>query len=165
LELADTEYLYNLDEVLVAKSNEEIIAKLRELYDGDVFDDCMNGFPGLVRAPRSAPARPTLRKAAVAEEDDAVPMGDEAESEAPRPIVRPQATIAKPKLGAAAAPVAKPAAVPVRAVAAIPRVPKPAPAPVEEADEDDALPRDEDPESLPPNPMSAKRAAAFLSEE
>lgn len=46
-QLADSDYLYNLDDVFVMKSKEEIIAKLREMYSSDVFEDCMNGYPGL----------------------------------------------------------------------------------------------------------------------
>jgi len=49
LQLADSDYLYNLDDIFVPKSKEEILAKLREMYAPDVFDDCMNGFPGLTR--------------------------------------------------------------------------------------------------------------------
>lgn len=45
-QLADSDYLYNLDDVLVQRSKEEIIAKLREMYSSDVFEDCMNGYPG-----------------------------------------------------------------------------------------------------------------------
>jgi hypothetical protein len=50
LQLADSDYLYNLDEIFVPKSKEEILAKLREMYSPDVFDDCMNGFPGLTKS-------------------------------------------------------------------------------------------------------------------
>jgi len=46
-QLALDENLYNLDEILVKKSDDEIIAKLRELYSSHVFEDCMDGFPGL----------------------------------------------------------------------------------------------------------------------
>jgi hypothetical protein len=48
-QLADSDYLYNLDDVFVIKSKEEIIAKLREMYSSDVFEDCMNGYPGLTK--------------------------------------------------------------------------------------------------------------------
>jgi hypothetical protein len=51
LELADN--MYNLDEALVIKSNDEIISKLRDMYSGDVFDHCMDGFPGLRAAARA----------------------------------------------------------------------------------------------------------------
>lgn len=46
-QLADSDYLYNLDEIFTVKTKEEIIAKLREMYSSDIFDDCMNGYPGL----------------------------------------------------------------------------------------------------------------------
>lgn len=47
LQLADSDYLYNLDEIFVPKTKDEILAKLREMYSSDVFEDCMNGFPGM----------------------------------------------------------------------------------------------------------------------
>lgn len=56
-QLADSDYLYNLEDALVSKSKEEIIAKLREMYTADVFDDCMNGFPGLTKS--SSPVMPS----------------------------------------------------------------------------------------------------------
>jgi len=49
LQLADSDYLYNLDDIFVLKSKEEIIAKLRDMYSSDIFDDCMNGYPGLTK--------------------------------------------------------------------------------------------------------------------
>lgn len=49
-QLADSDYLYNLDDIFVLKSKEEIIAKLREMYSSDVFDDCMDGYPGLTKS-------------------------------------------------------------------------------------------------------------------
>lgn len=45
--LADSDNLYNLDQILVVKPKEEIISKLRDMYPAHVFDDCMNGYPGL----------------------------------------------------------------------------------------------------------------------
>jgi hypothetical protein len=66
-QLADSDYLYNLDDIFVIKPKEEIISKLREMYPADVFDDCMDGFPGLTRASSqgavvqkpAAPSKPT----------------------------------------------------------------------------------------------------------
>lgn len=46
-QLADSDYLYDLDNIFELKSTDEIIAKLREMYSTDVFDDCMNGYSGL----------------------------------------------------------------------------------------------------------------------
>ena len=46
-QLADSDYLYDLDNIFVSKSNDEIIGKLREMYSTDVFDDCMSGYAGL----------------------------------------------------------------------------------------------------------------------
>jgi len=51
--IASSDNLYNLDEILIVRPKEEIIAKLREMYPSHVFDDCMNGFPGL-KVTRSA---------------------------------------------------------------------------------------------------------------
>jgi hypothetical protein len=45
--LADSDNLYNLDDILVVKPKEDIIAKLRDMYSSSVFEDCMNGYPGL----------------------------------------------------------------------------------------------------------------------
>jgi hypothetical protein len=57
MQLADSDYLYDLDNIFVPKSKEEIIAKLREMYSSDVFEDCMSGYPGLTRAAnQSAPS-------------------------------------------------------------------------------------------------------------
>ena len=50
--LADSDNLYNLDEILVPKSKDEIISKLREMYSSEVFEDCMDGYPGLVNRSR-----------------------------------------------------------------------------------------------------------------
>jgi hypothetical protein len=46
--LYDPSLLYNLDNILIQKSADEIISKLREMYPED-FDTCMEGFPGLTR--------------------------------------------------------------------------------------------------------------------
>jgi hypothetical protein len=46
-EMTDSANLYNLDEVFNHKPAEEIIGKLRELYSGEIFEDCMRGYPGL----------------------------------------------------------------------------------------------------------------------
>lgn len=64
--IATSDNLYNLDEILIIKPKEEVIAKLREMYPTHVFDDCMNGYPGIKPAARvhggftpAAPAIPT----------------------------------------------------------------------------------------------------------
>jgi hypothetical protein len=85
LQLADSDYLYNLDEIFVVKSKEEIIAKLRDMYSSDVFDDCMNGYPGLTKnPPRGA--------------FNAGPVSQVPEFSAPAPVMQeiPKATIAAP---------------------------------------------------------------------
>ena len=48
-QLADSDYLYSLDDIFVVKTKEEILAKLREMYSSEMFDDCMNGYPGLTK--------------------------------------------------------------------------------------------------------------------
>ncbi len=48
--LADSANLYNLDDVFNYKSKEDIIAKLREMYPNEVFERCMDGYPGLTRS-------------------------------------------------------------------------------------------------------------------
>jgi hypothetical protein len=49
LALSDSQNLINLDNILIIKDNEEIISKLRDMYSPEVFDNCMNGFPGLIK--------------------------------------------------------------------------------------------------------------------
>ena len=63
-QLADTDYLYNLDEILIVKPNEEILAKLREMYAGAVFDACMDGFPGLLKSAVAPQFIPQIQQAA-----------------------------------------------------------------------------------------------------
>lgn len=46
-DLANSEKLIHLDNILVTKTKEEIISKLQEMYP-EVFDRCMEGFPGLL---------------------------------------------------------------------------------------------------------------------
>ncbi len=58
--LTDSDVLHNLDSIYVKKDPRELIAKLREMYRPDVFNRCMEGFPGFdavhVVGERSAPA-------------------------------------------------------------------------------------------------------------
>lgn len=51
LALSDAQNLINLDAILIIKSPDEIISKLRDMYTPEVFDNCMNGFPGLLKRP------------------------------------------------------------------------------------------------------------------
>lgn len=51
LALSDSQNLINLDSILIVKNSEDIISKLRDMYSPEVFDNCMNGFPGLLRKP------------------------------------------------------------------------------------------------------------------
>lgn len=50
-QLADSDYLYNLDDIFLPKAKEEILSQLRDMYSAEMFDACMNGFPGLSRKP------------------------------------------------------------------------------------------------------------------
>lgn len=144
-QLADSDYLYNLDEIFVIKSKEEIISKLRDMYDEDTFDQCMNGFPGLTRAssPKSRPAPSRVREPEYdSEDEDEVPMRNF--KPAPAPISIPKANIqsAKPQTS--------------QPVTAVPTAPVNAPAAIDLG-------------SLPPNPMAGKLSRAealkFINED
>jgi hypothetical protein len=80
-QLADSDYLYNLDEIFIPKSNEEIIAKLREMYLPDVFEDCMLGFPGLTKS--KSQSGPAIKAAA------AVTHASKSDADGPAVIARP----------------------------------------------------------------------------
>ena len=57
--LADSDNLYNLDDIFVTKTPQELIAKLRECYANDVFESCMEGYPGyMTNTELSAPVQP-----------------------------------------------------------------------------------------------------------
>jgi hypothetical protein len=62
--LADSDNLYNLDEIFIEKTPEELIANLRELYSPEVFERCMEGYTGFQsNTEQSSPvnrARPVL---------------------------------------------------------------------------------------------------------
>jgi hypothetical protein len=45
-ELCDTDYIYNLDDVHVQKTPNELIAKLKSMFTLDQFEVCMAGYPG-----------------------------------------------------------------------------------------------------------------------
>lgn len=45
-ELADSDNLYDLDNVFVRKTSAELIQKLSEMYPRNVFERCMDGYPG-----------------------------------------------------------------------------------------------------------------------
>jgi hypothetical protein len=46
---ADSDNLYNLDEIFVDKSTEEIVDELRGMFNGSIFDQCMEGYQGLIK--------------------------------------------------------------------------------------------------------------------
>jgi hypothetical protein len=49
---ADTNNLYNLDQVTIIKDKNELLERLRELYSASIFSQCMEGYPGF---PTSTP--------------------------------------------------------------------------------------------------------------
>lgn len=50
-ELADAEYLYNLDDVILYPEKDWLIEQLRAMYPSDVFDKCMTGYFGPTVSP------------------------------------------------------------------------------------------------------------------
>jgi hypothetical protein len=81
VELADTEYLYNLDEVTVYPSKDELIDKLKSIVPSDVFERGMDGYSSGDRVvvsmatPKKVAAPPTPAPAVLPEDD--VPMSFE----------------------------------------------------------------------------------------
>jgi hypothetical protein len=138
-QLADSDYLYNLDDILIVKPKEEIIAKLREMYSADVFEDCMNGYPGMGRT-STASFSVSAKQVAPTRQPEEIPQA------------RPQMEIAKATMN----PVAATAVEIPRATLTAPLAPVNAPAVA-------------DISSLPPNPMSGKLSRAdalkFINEE
>jgi hypothetical protein len=133
--IATSDNLYNLDEILVIRSKEEIIGKLREMYPSHVFEDCMNGYPGL-KTTKSAgfgpgPVQPQFSATTVSQSNTPT---FSAGSPVAKPV--PAGNINLPVPGAA--PVAVQADVPIKTT--LPSVTTTAPI---------------DPSDLPPNPMAA----------
>lgn len=87
LELADSDYLYNLDDAVIKPNNEELYEKLRVITPTDVFEQCMRGY----KLPGSSQAVAFVTHAAPAEQPAAVAPAARA------PIAKPM-TIAKPTL-------------------------------------------------------------------
>lgn len=100
-ELADSNNLYDLDNVFIKKSNTELIDKLRGLYPRDVFEKCMEGYSGydpvevdeipMIHAPRpslvkkvaaSAPALASLPNEVSSSKDEAPLIVDDDSSPA-----------------------------------------------------------------------------------
>lgn len=143
MQLADSEYLYDLDAVLVQKSKDEIVQKLREMYPSDIFEDCMDGYGGLTSGVSRSTALPVQKTPLVSAPVVAVMQA---------PPAAPSIEIAKPTI-AAATPLPEMS----RAVLAAPVAPVNPPPPA-------------DLSQLPPNPMSSGRlsredALRFISEE
>jgi len=108
LELADSEYLYNLDEIFTVKSKEEIIEKLRQMYSSDVFDDCMQGYPGFAK-PRTARSPEPAKAESYDDEEFEEDVPRQTMPSIPKAAI-PKATIPKATITAPAVPVNPPAA-------------------------------------------------------
>jgi hypothetical protein len=130
--IAISDNLYNLDEILIVRPKEEIIAKLREMYPSHVFDDCMNGYPGLkpVKVPSGftpvAPVHQTISQSNTPTFSAGSPVA--------KPV--PAGNINLPVPGAAS--VNAPVDIPIKT--AVPAAATTSPI---------------DPSDLPPNPMAA----------
>lgn len=101
-QLADSDYLYNLDEVFTIKSKEELLGKLQTMYRPDVFEQCMAGY-GDFKAPKTTIAvgsNPTAN-AVVAKPVETAPAKAKA---APALANIPKATIKKSELPTPAVP-------------------------------------------------------------
>jgi len=113
LQLADSDYLYNLDDILVHKSKEEIITKLREIYPADVFDDCMHGYPGMAKNTVAAKPKAVVGRDASKTYDENSDAGYPAPPKFTVPVVDiPKASISAPKAAVNAPPVADLSALP-----------------------------------------------------
>lgn len=110
-QLADSDFLYNLDDIFIIKSKEEIISKLRDMYPPDVFDDCMDGYPGLSKRPvqggipKSMAVSPASVRVTPARSHD-----DDDDYEAPPVKIAPIINIPKATISAPVVPVNPPAA-------------------------------------------------------
>ncbi|NBQ68169.1 MAG: hypothetical protein EBU46_04760 [Nitrosomonadaceae bacterium] len=142
-ELADTDYLHNLDEVVVYPDKAKLLEKLRASTPNDLFNRCMAGYSdGTVAVSFSGSA----------DNSDDVSYGAPASAASPTPTPTKQVTIPK------ARPVSAPATTTVA-----PTVRKPvaaAPAPVEAAANDDAGEED-----LPTPPVITTGTGSNLSVE
>ena len=146
---ADTDNLYNLDNVVNYPSKEELIEKLRMVVPNNLFNQCMAGYSdGTVKVSFNAPV---TAPAAQADEDD-LPFPPQAPIAPVRPVApRP------------VAPAPKPAPTAVAPAFNLPRV-KPAALPVPEAQlpdpVEDGVPADDEGD-LPRPPVSTTSAATL----
>lgn len=97
-QLADSDYLYNLDDIYVVKTAQEKIAKLKEMYTAEIFDQCMAGYAGFEGEKMTSRNNPVSHR-----EDDEIPM---THSEPEKPAVRKAPALANiPKVRTGKAPV------------------------------------------------------------
>ena len=78
IELADTEYLYNLEDIVSYPDKDELIEKLKSIVPTDVFEKGMDGYSGgdRVVVSMNVPAvkTPAPNQNSVSKEEDDVPM-------------------------------------------------------------------------------------------
>lgn len=73
-QLADTDYLYNLDDVVHHYEDEYLINKLKSIVPNDIFEKCMTGHPLFVKsAYRGADLKPLAEQEAQPVQDE-IPM-------------------------------------------------------------------------------------------
>lgn len=142
-ELADTDYLHNLDEVVVYPDKAKLLEKLRSITPNDLFNRCMAGYSdGTVAVSFSSPSN---------DNSDDVSYGTPAPA-APAPVSIPKA---RPVSAAPAAPAATTIA-PVRKVQPVQA------APVEPPDDGDELPTPPVLTTGSGSGLSVDQAKAFL---
>jgi hypothetical protein len=91
-QLADSDYIYNLDDIFLTKSKEEVLSQLRDMYSAEMFDACMNGFPGLTRRPVQV-AKSQAKALPIPQQDDY----DEIDVTPVKPVVQAAPVISIPK--------------------------------------------------------------------
>ena len=107
VELADTDYLYNLDDVVIYPSKQELIEKLKTLFPADIFNKCIAGYSdGSVTVSMATPSTVTRSVGAPPPPptDDDGDLGPQ--RPAPTPIAKP-ASIPKATVPTAAKPAAQ----------------------------------------------------------
>ena len=100
VELADTDYLYNLDDVINYPKKDELIEKLRSIVPGDIFDRGMEGYHDdkvvVSMAVPKAKSKP-VQTGKVETEEDAVPMDFDRNPVPKQTIPRVAPTVTIPK--------------------------------------------------------------------
>lgn len=92
--LADSDYLYNLDEVFIIKTKAELISKLQQMYAADVFEQCMTGYPGFDKKQTVIAVTNPSAQVPVARTEAPAPVAPKSKA-APAVSNIPKATISK----------------------------------------------------------------------